>query len=188
MIKGLIIAGLFFIIGVISACLYLKWGVIKPHFFEFTILDLLQLVLSVIIAFFLTIFVGNHLSNRQSQKSILHDQINTLEKKISQILEVSTKYMKSPTENGAREALALFKEARAKYYFIKAFSSKHHICKDTIFDTEFEKGVIHLRSILTSKQFLTETPSYDEKTIRKFLEKYESILNKLTEYKLKIYK
>jgi hypothetical protein len=184
--KYLIISTSSLFIGLLLGVTISEWGHRSTVFLDIKLVEIIDIILTVLVAIFFTIFVSDHLNNRQNKKNIAFSELQAIETQLREITSLSLDYMRSPSDNLARQILSSLKKISSKYAFISTIVANHKLCKKPL-GLEFPRQLRKLKSSLTGKEFLTSAPTYSEKQIGKFVEKSETAFNTLTEMKLTIY-
>ncbi len=100
-----------FMLGFIIGCLFSNWNIVKSTFFEVKITELVQIVLTFIIAFFITSFVMKRTSNEQRRREIVLDLASKLHKYIDSIFEIGCRFLEKPNDKDKYNILSRLRDA-----------------------------------------------------------------------------
>lgn len=185
--KYSVIVGVSLLIGSIFGILISKWTLINPTFWNMKITDIVHILVTIIIACFVTNLINDKLNNNIRKRELLLELFDKLNVNIQSIYDNGNDYMRASQPQLGRSILATFKNTNNLLDFIKKVSSSKKICNHTIFDDTLIENIRYLKAILTESRFLTENPNYDEDTIKSFNEIHDKIVLKIYNSKINIY-
>lgn len=184
--KYSVIVGASLLIGILFGVLISKWATIRCTFYDIKITDVLHILVTIIIAFFVTYLISDKLNNNVGKRELLLGLFDKLQANIQSIFDNGIDYMRTPQEQKARSILATFKNTNNLLDFIKKICNSKKF-DNSIFDNTLIEDIRNLKAILTESRFLTENPKYDEDTIKSFNEIHDKIVLKIYNSKINIY-
>lgn len=169
----------------LTAC---QWEQVKESFWQYSFLDLVDIVVMLLIAVVIVYQVNHQLSSAGKQKELLLRYIEKLEGDFQATHVEGIQYMAKPTDLVARRILARYKALNVQLDFLRRLGvSRAHDCI-ALSGGSLITMVKEHRDILTDKQFLTSKPKYDSDCIKRYEMKYENIWREIGQCKFHLFK
>jgi len=173
-----------FIIGFILKGIFENWQTLQLTFFNITIIDVAQLLITIMIGCYITYYISNKISTEQKRKEIILNQTEEFAQSIREIYKTTCEYIAKPTNEKARIILAKFKNAS---FFIDAIEKKltKKILKHHITNCQFQ--FLSLKASITDVPFMAKDSKFCDKDIANINEIYKRLYFAVDEFKFKIY-
>jgi len=174
------------LIGIPLGVIITNQCALSSVFLEVKLIQLIQLLMTLLIAIFLTYFI-NMLVNRDLKKSdIVCNLIDTYQNKLSDIFILGESYFQNADYEKQREIISSLKTASILLSIIIELKMDKHNKKFINYDGLWN-DFIKFKIILTNSPFGEKNPKYSLEVIYNFESKYKLISGKLYNCKLKLY-
>lgn len=178
------------IIIIVSSCsvvLLLKWPSISKTFWEFKFFDIADILVTLVIAGFITYLVSEKLNNTVRKREFLLNLLQELHNQLNCIYVDGTEYMERKTTIQGRAILAGFKKVNIILDFLHKISVDKRVKCERVFDNSLRGDVLNLKILLTDRCFLVKKSSYTVSDKDKFTQLYTRINHKLCYCKINLF-
>jgi hypothetical protein len=178
-----IIIFVIFLFGFICGGLLSNWDIIKCTFFEVKITELVQIILTLIIAIFITSFVTTRTSNKIRRRDMVLDLVSKLHNCIDKIYEIGCNFLEKPIDEDKSNILGRFRDAGNTLHIIEKIQNTKNIKELEGFNVSIIKELF-----FQFKKELTDSPFRKDihvGTVISFNMLYTELSEKLYEYKIK---
>ena len=185
--KVLFIGSPALLVGVVTGALLSKWTTIEATFWAFTLVDVANLLLTLAIAFIVTNIVTEKLNNSVRKRELVLDVLDKLLEMVKVCHDAGLAYMRKPEDTDGRFILSSYKKIDNMIAFVQRLKDRSIISCRPILDNSVIDKVREHKTILTDKQFLTHSPSYDAEIVKQLEDKYSEIQLKLIDCKISLF-
>ncbi len=172
------------VFGYLIGFLLVKWGKNFPRFLEVSIGDILQLLVTVILATGVAVWIKRKSSREEHRSQLLLDLIGGFHKDIDKIFDLGTRYMDSMSPNLQRSVLRQFKSSSCQLRLIFDVHEMEHLSADEAVCTSLWLKFLSFKKNLTDDPFMQQGKTYSADQKEKFELLHRDIL-RLT-YKLRL--
>lgn len=184
----IVTALIFLIIGFLTGAVIVNWCYISPTFFNFTITDLAQISLTLIIAIFITYLINRRTSKEFKRSEIVMDVIERISDRVNNIYDNGVVYMKDSSKNTEQELLGGYKKLGSLISILNELNKNHSI-------SGIEKDIEGLKnSYFKFKRLLTDSPfgekarEYEESKMNAYEDQYLLLVKLLYNMKMNMYR
>lgn len=172
-------------IGLLFGIIISNWGWLGQSFFQVRFVEILHLVVTFMIALFITYLVNTKLNYDIKKKEMLIDLLAKFQSNLTELLELGYDYINTPDKNKQGKIVSGFKKLSLSLGLILDINkSSGYFKKD---EDPFSQGFLKFKESLTDTPFGQKTPKFSEDKIKQIEESYSSLLKRLYECKLKLY-
>lgn len=183
------VAGVLVMIVFVGYNAYCHWCTVGADFYKVRLIEMVQLAATVFIAVYITYMVASNIQNDQKRRDVLSDLIKKFNECLNELMDISYDYISNPDRKKERKIKGNYKQlnillgvARKGKHFLPK-DQEAIVCLDNIINL-FGK----LKQSVTDTPFGQEKPIYGEDKIMSIQSVYASILGKIYEYRICIYK
>lgn len=180
----LIILGV--LVGIPIGVIIINWGIAGSSFLEVKLIQILELLLTILIAVFVVYFINSLVNRDLKKRDILFDLINAFQDRIAEIFTLGNNYIKQPDLEKERTIKSSFKAARILLSVIKDIK-KDELVEKILEDDRLVNHFLEFKISLTDSPFGEKQPAYSESDLKEFQHRYEILSGDLYRCKLKIY-
>jgi len=187
--KILKISSLIFIgcaIGILTDSISFHYDLIKPAFWDFSIIDLLSLVVYSLIAIYVAFYLQNRYSDLQIKKKIFLGVAGDIAKIIEDELAFLQEFMMTNSGTDKEKVLIILKKINNKIYILEQY--KIGFNKDIEkFVEEIKSCYSEIKTIITGGDEFSKSKTFSEENVNRVLKNSNDIIFKLDKVKLSIF-
>jgi len=183
------ILGIIVIVVFVVYNAYCNWCTVGADFYRVRLIEVIQLFATGLIAIYIAYMVGSNIQNDQKRKEVLIDLIKKYNDDLNELMDISYDYISSPAREKEGKIKISFKHANMllgvaiKSKFLVPRNKEASDCLCSIVNL-----FLKLKRYVTDTPFGQNTPKYDDLQITYIQTTYNSILGKIYEYRMHIYK
>jgi len=168
---------------------YCHWCAVSADFHKVRLIEIVQLAATVFIAVYITHMISSNVQNDQKRREVLSDLIKEYHEGLNELMEINYDYISSPDRQKERiikrkyKQLNIFLGVASKSKYLLPKNQEAIACLDSIIKL-FSK----LKVSVTDTPFGQEKPVYGEDILTFIQTTYTSLLGKIYEYRMHIYK
>jgi hypothetical protein len=183
-IVGVIILLLFIGLGLM---IWLKGFEVGPSFYQFKLTEVLQILTTLIVGFFVTYFLSKRTSNEFRRREIYFQLLERIQKTIEDVYSVGAEYVDNPNSVLERRVLGSLKSVGI---VLSTLRSMRAACDFT--DLQKSESVIvsrfiKMRAALTESPFGQVGTPYSQSRKNAFQQEYQLLLNEIYKCKIQIF-
>lgn len=169
-----------------------RWPVISENFYKFSLTDLLQVIVTLIITIFGAYYLTEKLQSSLKVKEIFLSMLNDLHATVQSAYDYSAAYVDKPNADLTVKILGAFKKIRQTYWHICEIKKNHpnltsySIGNDFFYD-EVRECIKEFDRSVTGEQFATTNPKYSIEQIVSIESVYSRLNQKIYDFKLKLF-
>lgn len=185
MIKNILLAVIIFLIGIAAGTTIANWQLIIPTFFQLRFIEIVQTIIALTIALFITYYVNSRVGQNLKKREILCELLSDIEGKVNEALTLGYDYLQEPTAGRQSEINRCFKHLSIMISIIKGTEKPGKKC--LAHDATIHQKFLKFKGSLTDKPFSTKTMPTSDTLLANIQSAYSSLLKTLYEYKLTLY-
>lgn len=167
------------ILGFLIGITISNWTVLSPEFFNFRLVEIIQIFTTIIIAAFIVYLINSRINNELGKKKLVLDLIQELQEKIQEIFVIGSKHMNSFSEKSRRIILLNFKNANNLVFIVRNIKNGSGFKElENNRGTLFENYLLYEQS-LTDDPFTQPKGKYSDSQRTFFINNYQVISRQL---------
>ena len=179
-----------FACGMLVGCIFdhyaLCGATLPSRFYDITLVDILDILLKLCIAVFITAAVSKRLSHEARRREIQAECIGTYEQGLDSLYDSFSQYCKAPSKELSQEVLRRFKASGMLLSLAVTICQSKRRRKTSV---DLEKDFLSLKAAVTDSPFGTERTSVkDTARLDKIDTAFRSARKSLVTEKLSLYK
>ncbi|MFA5926949.1 MAG: hypothetical protein WCT32_01225 [Patescibacteria group bacterium] len=177
---------IFFVIGFVISALVLRWNILPDKFWDFSFSNLLNLLVTIIVALFVTHYISESVSDSSKKKEIVLGFLADFRSAIEKTLNSANDYTSNPSDQKAGRVDYDFNCAMHQLNDIKKFTEAK-IIEDFCFDDNLENCFLKYKMAVTNDPFKNRRARYTELQIQQMVSTQHDLLRKIDSIRLKLY-
>ncbi len=175
-----------FLVGFLFGGIFTNYDIVKCSFYNLKITDVIQIIVIILIAFFITRFVNLRTSSDIKRKESVLELISKFHNTIDQIYELGYSYMNDPQDTNDKNITILLRNASIYLGIIENIKQKNNVMELNKLDCGYLKeGFWSLKNDLTNSPFKETIHRYKDGSIVSFNWQYTQLCTYL--YNFRIY-
>lgn len=172
-------------LGILIGSIFPTWYYFKTSFYDVKLIEIVQIVVTILIAFFATYFISSKINNNVKKREIASELLLKFQDNLTNVLELGYEYIALPDDIKRKKIVNMFKKASMLLGIIIDVKKKN---KSLIkYEESFYEDFLKFKDALTDTPFGQKTPKYSEERIVQLHDNYEVLLKKLYECKINLY-
>lgn len=167
------------LMGIPVGVIITNWPTTSTTFFEIRLVQIIQLVLTVLLAVFIAYIVQSSVRKDLRRLEMISEVINTFQNMINEIFNLGDSYIRKPNREKQREILGALKKAGNKLSVIKDMKEHTAGRKFIKYEGHLTKDFWAFKRALTESPFGAKHPKYKPEDYRKFQSKYMLLSGRL---------
>ena len=164
--------------GYLFGILTTNWACLNHKFFEVSYIQVVQAVITIVIAVFITQYVSERLNNSKNIKEIVLGLFDDFKDLVRNDFKIVENYMEKPSTDLEKQILNFFTRANFELTDIQEITSHQIVVANFYLDKSIEEDLLNLKKLVT-EPFGIKKPSYSDKVKREIHSAYHCLLRKI---------
>lgn len=183
---GFIILLLTLIIGFVIGCVFSQWSFISPKYFETKLTDLVNVSITILIAFFIYVYLNRISSHDKKRRELVVGIYDTLQNTLEIVYNVGNEYIESDRSFVKQQTIVSnIKKANMTISLIRSMDNNVRLRRVNRFNHTIQGDLLDLKKSLTD--FPDIDKPYSPQSIHIFHTKYQSTYEKILQCKINVY-
>lgn len=177
--------GFFCITALLIFVTWFFWGDVKADFFKYNLIDVIQVIITIIIGSYITSRLTIKSANDLKQKEISFDLFSNLQEKTESAFILGESYIQNPNDCEPKRITQEMRKLSNQIDLIKKLKTKKNNFEEKV--NNIENNFFKFKAALTGGGFGQNNPTYNSEEILQFKNSYDIIIKTIYEIKIQIY-
>lgn len=170
--------------GTVIGCLLPMWCHVGQTFYSMRLIELVQLLVTIILAFVIVYFVTRNVGRDLKRREMLSELVSKVQNELSALFRMGNEYIEEPDKKKGKRILIMIKNISMLLAIVQKGAK-------LLAEDESEEWIyqdfIMFKKALTDTPFGKEKPDYSEEMVNTIEERYNVLCKGLHGLRLRIY-
>ena len=170
--------------GTVMGCLLAMWCNVGQTFYRMRLIELVQLLMTIILAFVIGYFVTRNVGRDLKRREMLSELVSKVQNELSALFRMGNEYIEGPDKKKGKRILIMITNISM---LLSVVQKAAKLLGEDDSEESIHQDFIMFKKALTDTPFGKEKENYSEEMVNTIEERYNVLCKRLYGLRLRIY-